>query len=208
MVMNWEQVGAASIAVGLLLGIVALPWLLVATCRAWMRKTSWKSSRRAMCLLGTSLLLATVPILVNSILTRVLDLGPLETIVEGERHITLTGWDRKDYSILRRKLDVVVLQMANADVTDETLKLLDGMSQLRELDLSDTAVTDAGLETLAKRPKLESLRLKNTKITEAGFRAHLFAKESLMNLDLIGTEVASKTIREWKKARPDRKALK
>ena len=29
-----------------------------------------------------------------------LDLGPRETIVEGERHLTLTGWDRKDYSVL------------------------------------------------------------------------------------------------------------
>ena len=26
-----------------------------------------------------------------------IDLGPREKMVDGERHITLTGWDRKDY---------------------------------------------------------------------------------------------------------------
>lgn len=208
MLLNWELIGAASIAIGLLLGLIALPWLLVASIRARMGRTSWQGSRRAVSLLGAGLLLATVPLLANQILLRVLDLGPLETMVAGERHITLTGWDRHDYSILLRKPDVVVLQLANADVTDETLKLLAGMSQLKELDLNHTAVTDAGLELLAKLPKLESLRLKNTKITDAGFRTHLLEKASLVYLDLTGTEVASKTVREWKKNHSERKALK
>ena len=32
-----------------------------------------------------------------------INLGPRERIVDGERHLTLTGWDRKDYSFLRSK---------------------------------------------------------------------------------------------------------
>ena len=56
-----------------------------------------------------------------------IDLGPRETIVNGQRHITLTGWDRKDYTFLGSKRDVVVLQMANPDVTDSTLGNLKGI---------------------------------------------------------------------------------
>jgi hypothetical protein len=48
------------------------------------------------------------------------DLGPREKQVEGETHLTLTGWDGTDYSILRGKPQTVVLQMANPDVTDQT----------------------------------------------------------------------------------------
>jgi hypothetical protein len=95
--------------------------------------------------------------------------------------------------------------MANPDVTDETLRYLEGMEQLRELDLNDTAVTDGGLATLAKLPKLEWLRLRKTAITDQGFREHLFNKSSLMRLELTATKVASKTVREWKAAKPDRK---
>ena len=74
-----------------------------------------------------------------------LDLGPREKLVDGERHLTLTGSDRKDYSVLKLKPDVVVLQMANPDVTDQSLESLKEMKALQELDLNGTQVTDAGL---------------------------------------------------------------
>lgn len=102
----------------------------------------------------------------------------------------------------------MVLQMANSDVNDETLRYLAGLKQLRELDLNNTQVTDAGLKELAELPKLRDLRLARTKITDDGFRQYLLGKESLMNLDLTGTSVASKTVREWKSANSERKALK
>ena len=49
-----------------------------------------------------------------------IDLGPREKIVDRELHVTLTGWNRNtaDYVVLRSKPDIVVLQMANPDVTD------------------------------------------------------------------------------------------
>ncbi len=205
---NFEQLGAGSIALGLMIGCVAIPWLLMASIRARLGRTSWGSAKRALGALALAATLATTPILLNSILSRVLGLGPLETIVDGESHITLTGWDRHDYSILAHRSDVIVLQMANADVTDETLQYLAGIKQLRELDLSDTGITDASLIVVSKLPKLESLRLKNTKITDEGFRKHLMTPSGLLNLDLTGTDVASKTVREWKKIDPNRKALK
>ena len=45
-------------------------------------------------------------------------------MVDGQQHLTLTGSDRKDYSVLKLKQDVAVLQMANPDVTDQSLESL------------------------------------------------------------------------------------
>jgi hypothetical protein len=134
-------------------------------------------------------------------------LDPREKIVDGEPHITLTGWDRTDYSFLQTRSGTIVLQMANADVTDATLDHLKGMTQLRELDLSDTAVTDAGLAVIAGLPQLRELRLARTKITDDGFTKYLAAKEALRKIDLTGTTVKGKTKRLWKQAQPGREYL-
>ena len=136
-----------------------------------------------------------------------LDLGPLEKIVDGQRHLTLTSWDRKDYSILKFKPDVVVLQMANPDVTDISLEPLQEMKALEELDLSGTQVTDAGLKILKDLPALSKLRLARTKITDQGFHSTLFAKDSLMQLDLSGTQVGRETVQAWRNAKPGRRAM-
>jgi hypothetical protein len=136
------------------------------------------------------------------------DLGPRERTIDGQRHITLTGWDRKDYALLGSKRDVVVLQMANSDVTDQTLQNLKGMDALKELDLNNTQVSDAGLAILKDLPALMSLRLKNTRITDQGFRETLANKEQLMQLDLTGTAVTPDTVRAWREAKPGRRAMK
>jgi Ran GTPase-activating protein (RanGAP) involved in mRNA processing and transport len=128
--------------------------------------------------------------------------------VEGQRHITLTGWDRKDYGFLGSKQDVVVLQMANPDVTDQTLEQLRKMDRLQELDLSNTQVTDAGLKILRNLPALRSLRLKNTRITDPGFHEFLAGKDSLMQLDLRGTAVSQETAQAWRKDRDGRRVLR
>ena len=135
------------------------------------------------------------------------DLGPRLKIVEGEQHVTLTGWDKKDYALLERLPDTVVLQMANPDVTDETLKYLRGMNRLQELDRNDTQVTDAGLKEIAQLPKLQRLRLRKTRITDAGFRESLMPMELLRNVDVTGTAVKGKTLREWKAAQQGRDYL-
>jgi hypothetical protein len=136
-----------------------------------------------------------------------IDLGPRERVVEGETHVTLTGWDRKDYSFLGRKPEIVVLQMANPDVTDATLDYLKEMKRLRELDLNDTGVTDAGLAVLAGLPALESLRLRNTRVSDKGFSDSLARHEGLRQLDLRGTGVSRELVQAWKDAKPGRRAL-
>lgn len=152
------------------------------------------------------LLLAGGPPLVSRLLP--VDLGPRETLVEGERHITLTGWDRQDYGLLRSRPDVVVLQMANADVTDETLRTLVDLERLRELDLNNTAVTDAGLEVISGLVGLQRLRLAHTAISDAGFRAHLMGHPGLAELDLRGTAVTPQSLSEWRAAGSGRRALR
>jgi hypothetical protein len=135
-------------------------------------------------------------------------LDPIEARVEGERHVTLTGSDRKADPGLALKPDVAVLQMANnPDVNDRTLESLRGLKALKELDLNDTQVTDAGLVVLRDLPALERLRLARTRVTDQGFREALFNKDSLMQLDLQGTQVSRETMRAWRDAKPGRKVM-
>jgi Leucine-rich repeat (LRR) protein len=216
-----ETFGAALLVVGLVLGASGYIWLLFTafhTGEGWGLAIFFlpplallfalvhlrKALPPLLLVLGGAALTA-APFLASAYLY---DLGPREREVDGELHITLTGWDRDDYSILRAKPGTVVLQMANADVDDSTLENLRGMTGLRELDLNDTGVTDEGLRILGQLPKLETLRLRKTKITDQGFREFLRPLESLRELDLRGTKVASATVRAWKAAQPNRKVLR
>ena len=221
--MAWEQAGALFLAAGIvcLLGACVWIWIL-----SWRVHWQWglaltlfppagllfltKHAARVkvpLVLVLISGMLIGVPFGVNAIVQRV-DLGPREKLVDGELHITLTGWDQSDYSVLRSRPAVVVLQMANADVTDETLEHLRGMQRLKELDLNRSQITDRGLELLQDLPALVSLRLQGTKITEDGFRKSLAGRESLLELDVRETAIPSKTLRLWKNAREGRKYLK
>ena len=152
-----------------------------------------------------SLLIAAIPAIYTLCIR--LDLGPRDVLVDGQRHLTLTGWDRNDYSVLRFEPDVVLLQMANPDVTDETLESLSGMRALQELDLNGTQVTDAGLKILKELPSLVRLRLARTKITDQGFHDVLSPKDSIMQLDLSGTPVSRETTKAWRDAKSGRHVL-
>ena len=165
----------------------------------------WGKGRVPLCLILLGCLIIAVPPVFVGLAP--IDLGPHERMVGGERHLTLTGWDRKDYAVLGSKRDTVVLQMANADVTDVTLANLKGMENLKELDLNRTQITDAGLAILKGLPALATLRLSHTKITDAGFRSALMDKESLNRLELQGTGVSRETVQAWKAAKPRRQAL-
>jgi hypothetical protein len=206
---------------GLAIAAIAWCWLLV---RAFRESRTWgltslvvppvglffvgrhpRKGIAPLLLFVSSLLIAAAPA-VYTLCVR-LDLGPRDTLVDGQRHLTLTGWDRKDYSVLRLERDVVLLQMANPDVTDETLESLTGMKALRELDLNGTQVTDAGLKILNELPSLARLRLARTKISDRGFHEALSAKDSLMQLDLSGTPVSREVTKAWRDAKSGRRVL-
>ena len=134
-----------------------------------------------------------------------LALGPREKLVDGDLHITLTGWDRDDYALLETRPQTVVLQMANPDVDDQTLEHLRGLKQLAVLDLSSSQVSDAGLRLLGELPALRVLRLRGTKITDAGFRQYLADMPALEELDVRDTGVASNSLRAWKSSSQQRR---
>jgi hypothetical protein len=166
----------------------------------------WRKGLLPLGLIGLGVVITGFPPLYRLIVP--IDLGPRETVVNGQRHITLTGWDRKDYGLLGSKHDVVVLQMANPEVTDQTLEHLKGMNRLEELDLNNTQVTDSGLKVLRDLPALSSLRLQNTKVTDQGFQESLAEKATLMQLDLRGTQVSREAVQAWRKAKEGRRAMR
>lgn len=130
---------------------------------------------------------------------------PIENVVDGEPTLTVTGAKDFDYTTLRDKPYLEVLQMANEEVTDQTLENLKSLRKLRELDLSNTQITDAGLRTLRELPKLEILRLNGTKITDEGVKENIFPITSLRELNVLRTKISKKTRDEWRAAQEGRK---
>jgi hypothetical protein len=196
----------SGIALLITVGSVAFTLLVV----LFVSLKNWPLSRWPLRLFLGGILLGAAPFAYTHLIEPVIFhyfRPPYIAEVNGEIHVTLTGIPNYDYAKLTRFQDAAVLQMANADVTDDTLKLLSGFKQLKELDLNDTSITDAGLAELRNCPRLESLRLKNTKITDAGFRAHLLALDSLKEIDVRQTPVKSKTLRDWKMQKEGRKFL-
>lgn len=207
---------------GLALMLAGWVWLIVAAWRQWpgwgiatllfppaglaFAIGHFPAARGPLILGLAGLLMTAAPPVLNRLLP--VDLGPRDVLVDGERHLTLTGWDRHDYRVLSARSDAAVLQMANADVDNETLRLLGDFKELRELDLNDTQVTDSGLALLAALPALERLRLARTHISDAGFKKHLMPLPGLVELDLRGTRVTPESISAWRAARAGRRALR
>lgn len=218
-----EQYALYFYIAGVAIVLLGLIWLLVVACRVkflWGLglflfpplllifvpkhfRVSWRPA--AVIILGC--VLAATPFVTVKLFPEKIDLGPLVTNVNGETHITLTGWDRKDYSVLKQYPQVSVLQMANADVTDSTLEHLRGMNNLYKLDLGKSQVTDAGLKALKDLPKLRELFLNDTKITDAGLK-ELAAIPTLERLNVRGTAITDEAIKEWRKENPKRRAVK
>src|SRR5262245_35704263 len=214
-----EKYALYVIAAGALIGLVGFIWLVI---RAFHQRLAWgvalilfppaalafiwQHLRQAkgpvrVLLFGCAIVAA--PYAASYCERHFIPLKPYEQIVDGQLRITLTGLKDFDYATLRAKPQTVVLQMANDDVSDRTLDNLQSMTQLESLDLNGTQITDGGLAVVAALPKLKSLRVARTKITDEGFRTHLLPKESLVNLDLTGTEVKGATKRDWKHQKPD-----
>ncbi|MCS5616565.1 MAG: hypothetical protein NZ658_01070, partial [Pirellulales bacterium] len=154
--------------------------------------------------LGGGLVLGATPFAYQRLHRAIVGFGERERVIEGERAIVLTDWDRNDYSLLAERPDTVILEMGNPDVTDETLELLLTMSDLRELTLNDSAITDAGLATLARLPTIEALRLARTKITPEGLERFLETPPvNLRMIDVSGNGIPARILRAWKNAAPD-----
>lgn len=79
-------------------------------------------------------------------------------------------------------------------VTDEGLRHLARLPNLRQLDLQGTAITDRGLAVLRELPQLESVSLAMTRVTDAG-AAHLAHCHELRQVNLNWTCTGDGAIR-------------
>lgn len=200
----WLVARAFRVSLGWGMGCLVFPPAALPFAARHPSKAKWPL---AMLVLG--LVMAGGTIAINRLVVNRLSLGPREKVVDGELHITLTGWDRSDYSPLEQKKETVVLQMGNPDVVDETLDHLSGMTRLRELDLNDSKITDKGLQKIAGLPALRILRVRGTAVTDEGFVEYLLTKETMREIDARETAISSKTLREWKSAnKEERRFLK
>jgi hypothetical protein len=86
------------------------------------------------------------------------------------------------------RIERVLYDGSRSSVTDAWLAHLDGLANLRELDLSGTYITDAGLVHVKGMRRLRNLDLGGTGITDAGL-VHLSGLTNLVTLDLRDTHV-------------------
>jgi hypothetical protein len=196
-----ELIGAALIFLGLLLAAAGLLWLVGRGLAVLLRRRTARQLLQPLLLLSAGLVIGAVPFAYQHAYLSIVGLGERERVIGGERALNLTGWDRGSYDILKEKTDVVILEMGNKDVTDETLAMLESLPKLKELTLNDSAVTDAGLARLATLPRLESLRIARTQVTAEGVRDFLAAPPPrLRQIDVSGNGVPSSILRQWKNA--------
>ena len=219
----YELFGVGVIFLGTLLGFVGTLWLIrnAYRTRRWLGVLlaltfflgtaliygliCFRQNKRPLMLVLAGMIIGAIPFAGGHAFEFVFGVGERERIIDGERYLTLTGWDRTDYfMILSLKKDVVVLELGNPDVTDQTLTPLSEMPRLKELTLNDTMVTDAGLVFLRKLPALERLRLARTKVTKEGIAAFLAEPPpKLKHIDVSGNSIPASALRKWKNADPE-----
>jgi internalin A len=93
------------------------------------------------------------------------------------------------------EFDAFTPQYRSPALTDEGLKGLEGLSNLKTLQLSGNAITDAGLTRIAPLVQLARLKLAYTYVTDRGLAA-LKPLSQLVELDLFDTEISDAGLTE------------
>ena len=96
---------------------------------------------------------------------------------------------------------LAVLNLSRTGVTDEGLKSVENLPNLRKLHLENTKITDAGLSHLKNLKSLEYLNLYNTAVTDAGM-TDLQGLKNLKTLYLWQTKVTPAGVEQLKAALP------
>jgi len=94
---------------------------------------------------------------------------PALAAVKSLKYLTIsdcTIGDAAGWSGLKGNSNLATLSLPQAGVTDEGLKEIGKLTQLKSLSLNSSPITDAGLEELKGLRSLERLSLTGTKITE------------------------------------------
>jgi len=101
--------------------------------------------------------------------------------------------DDKAVADLCTQKGLVQLNLQGVDLTDDGLKHIGSLSELRKLSLCDTLVTPKGLSILRNLPLLESLNLSRIPLGES-VNVALQPLKNLYNLDLTGTQLTDKAV--------------
>ena len=96
---------------------------------------------------------------------------------------------------------VAVLNLARTNVTDDGLKAVEPLKNLRRLHLENTKITDAGLAHVKDLAKLEYLNLYATQVTDSGL-SQLEGLKNLRSLYLWQTKVTPAGVDKLKQALP------
>jgi hypothetical protein len=96
---------------------------------------------------------------------------------------------------------VAALNLARTHVTDDGLKALEPLKNLRKLHLENTKIGDAGLTHLKGLTHLEYLNLYGTQVTDSGL-AQLEGLKNLKSLYLWQTKVTPAGVEKLKQALP------
>lgn len=114
-------------------------------------------------------------------LARIADLPSLAILALPPEWTTDATLDYLDNPILRQ------LSVGESAVTDEGLKKLARLKNLKSLDLAGTRITDEALKTLATFPSLKGISLQRTRVTDKGLEA--LEKSQIGSLVLDWTRV-------------------
>lgn len=98
--------------------------------------------------------------------------------------------------------DVIWLNLAGTKITDDGLKQIAGMKQLKRLHLEKTQIGDVGLDHLLGLAELEYLNLYGTQVTDAG-AAKLAAMKNLKKVYFWQSQVSEEGIKSLQTALPD-----
>ncbi len=94
-------------------------------------------------------------------------------------------------------VQVTAVNLERTVAGDDTLALLGGLRELRELNLDRTRVTDKGLASLANLPRLQTLSLRYTQVTDDGLSILASLPEGLRVLALTGTRVTDASVQHF-----------
>jgi hypothetical protein len=197
---DWQPLPSAAIAGFLILAFLASVAILVlAVVVGSFARFSTTRGAVILGMLGT--LLIAGPIVYNKVIEPIIlarNRPIWVTQDDGKLQVTVTNIPNFDYDQLKPYENADVLQMANPDVTDDTLHKIENFKLLTELDLNNTQITDKGLAILRSCASLKTLRIANTKITDAGFREFILPRDWIKEVDVRNTPVDRKTtLKEW-----------
>lgn len=86
---------------------------------------------------------------------------------------------------------VIMVNLKQSEVTDDDLKLLVGLRNLKRLDLEGPSITDSSLEHIGRMTSLEVLHLFDTRVTDQGL-AHVATLKQLTSLGLSVSRISDK----------------